>query len=497
VPFGGAQQPVGVFAGLRALIIGDALLDRYLQGQAHEICREGPVPVVALDTVTDVPGGAGNTAANVAALGAEAHLLTLAGEDAEAAVLAGVLDRGGVAAHLAVEDGRATVTKHRLCAGDQLLARFDQGGGRWPGPAAVHRLVAELETLRPMADVVIVSDYGYGTCCAGVLEALQREQAESPSVLVTDGRDLTRLRSLGATAAKPNYREAMALLGLPEYATERTPQPAHRDRPAVIQRHAGALLAASGAQSLVVTLDVDGAVVCERGRAVHRSAARPAPARRASGAGDTFTAALALALASGAAVASAAEVASAAAAVALAKPLTATCDAEELWLGLEGAAKRLDGPEALAACVAVHRRRDCRIVFTNGCFDLLHRGHVAYLNRAKLLGDVLIVAVNSDESVRRLKGPDRPVTPLDDRLHVLAALGCVDHVVPFAEDSPRALLRAARPDVYVKGGDYMLEMLPEAGLLAELGTRLEFVSYVEDRSTTRLIDVIRTRAGAS
>jgi D-beta-D-heptose 7-phosphate kinase/D-beta-D-heptose 1-phosphate adenosyltransferase len=281
----------------------------------------------------------------------------------------------------------------------------------------------------------------------------------------------------------------MALLGLQEQA--------HDDRPTVIQQHADALLKAADATTVVVTIDVAGAVVCERGRTVHRIAARPAPAGRATGAGDTFTAALALALTAGADAVAAAEIASAAAAVAIAKPLTATCDAEELRLGLQGAAKRLSGPQMLAACVADHRRHHRRIVFTNGCFDLLHRGHVTYLNRAKLLGDVLIVAVNSDDSVCRLKGPGRPITPLDDRLQVLAALGCVDHVVSFSEDSPRELLRAARPDVYVKGGDYMRQILPEAALLDELGTRLEFVSYVEDRSTTRLIDLIRDRASTS
>jgi D-beta-D-heptose 7-phosphate kinase/D-beta-D-heptose 1-phosphate adenosyltransferase len=485
---GGVDQLGSPFANMHVLVLGDALLDRYLQGSAREICREGPVPVVTLDEVVDLPGGAGNTAANAAALGAEVHLLTVTGDDADAVALTAALDDGGVVAHLAVDHRRATITKHRLFAGDQLLARFDRGLRQRPSVAATRWLVAKLEALLPSVDAVIVADYGYGTCCPETLETLRRARVAHPCVLVTDARDLRRLKPVGATAVKPNYGEALALLGLEEQGG---------DRAAVIQRHAEALLEASGAATVVVTLDVDGAVVCERGRAVHRVAARPAPARRATGAGDTFTAALTLALAAGADAAAAAEIASVAAAVVVAKPWTATCDAQELRLGLEGAAKHVDGPAALEACVAAHRRRHRRIVFTNGCFDLLHRGHVTYLNQAKLLGDVLIVAVNSDESVRRLKGPDRPITPLDDRLQVLAALGCVDHVVPFDEPSPRALLRAARPDVYVKGGDYVREMLPEANLLDELGTRLQFISYIPDRSTTRLIDVIRDRAPAS
>lgn len=489
MPSSGAEQLVQRFADLRVLVVGDAMLDRYLQGRTRGICQEGPVPVVRLDACAEVPGGAANTAANVAALGSQVTLLSVAGDDADASALRAVLDRYEVNAALVTQRGRRTITKHRLTAADQLLARFDEGAPQRATPDVTHALIHRLAAGFVASDAVVVADYGYGTCGLEIIMTLERLQARAPRVLIVDARDLTRFRTVGATAMKPNYREAIALLGRPPADGE--------DRASIVEQHAEALLDAAGAGTVVVTLDADGAIVLERGRAVHRLATRPVPARRAAGAGDTFTAALALALASGADAVTAAEVASAAAAVAVAKPLTATCHAEELQLGLAGAYKRLDGPEELAVRVQAHRRQHRRIVFTNGCFDLLHRGHVTYLNRAKLLGDVLVVAVNSDDSVRRLKGPGRPITPLEDRLQVLSALGCVDHVVPFAEDSPRALLRAARPDIYCKGGDYTEAMLPETDLVAELGIRLEFLSYVEDRSTTRIIDLIRGRTPAS
>ncbi|MDQ3867874.1 MAG: D-glycero-beta-D-manno-heptose 1-phosphate adenylyltransferase, partial [Actinomycetota bacterium] len=178
------------------------------------------------------------------------------------------------------------------------------------------------------------------------------------------------------------------------------------------------------------------------------------------------------------------------------KPRTAVCTAAELRELLEGETKVVAEPSRLAGVLAAHRDRGRRIVFTNGCFDILHRGHITYLSRAKTLGDVLVVGLNSDASVARLKGPGRPVNTLDDRAHVLAALSCVDLVVPFAEDTPVELVRAVRPDVFVKGGDYTREMLPEAPVVEALGGAVHLLPYVEDRSTTGIIDRIREAESA-
>jgi D-beta-D-heptose 7-phosphate kinase / D-beta-D-heptose 1-phosphate adenosyltransferase len=204
-------------------------------------------------------------------------------------------------------------------------------------------------------------------------------------------------------------------------------------------------------------------------------------------------AALALGLAAGAPAPLATELASAASAVVVGKDGTATCSADEIRAWLEGSSKRLDMTN-VDERIAELRRSGRRVVFTNGCFDILHRGHITYLNRAKGLGDVLIVGVNSDAGVRRLKGSGRPVNPLDDRLHVLEALSCVDHVIAFDDDTPEGVIEHVAPDVFVKGGDYQREDLPEGDLVERLGGSVRILPYVEDRSTTRIIARVREDA---
>lgn len=483
------------FRRVQLLVVGDVMLDRYLWGSSQRLCREGPVPIVEVEAVDDRPGGAGNVAANAAALGAATRLLTVVGAAAESDAIRLALTEAGVDADQFVSPGRPTPVKHRVMADDQLLARFDLGQSQ-PLPAGLERELADrLGQLFDEADAVIVSDYGYGVCGAALRTTLAARQEATPKPLIVDARAPGLYREVGVTVAKPNHSEALQLLGIPPGAGP--------SRAEQIEEHADRLLELTGAQLVVVTLDADGAVILERGRAPQRVAARPAAARGtgrgatggvgpmlSTGAGDTFGAAFSLALAAGADGVTAAEIASAAAAVVVGKPGTAVCALEELQFQL-GGEKKIDSLDGIAAKAELYRRRGLRIVVTNGCFDILHRGHVAYLNRAKLLGDVLVVGVNSDRSVRRLKGSARPVNPLDDRLHVLSALGCVDHVVPFEEETATRLVEAVRPDVYVKGGDYTREMLAEVETVERYGGVVEILAYVEDRSTTKLIDLIR------
>jgi D-beta-D-heptose 7-phosphate kinase/D-beta-D-heptose 1-phosphate adenosyltransferase len=240
-----------------------------------------------------------------------------------------------------------------------------------------------------------------------------------------------------------------------------------------------------------VICGTQGALVFERGCPPYRTYAQPRPHSRAAGAGDTFLAALTLALAADGTTTQSAELASSAAAIVVAKEGTASCAAQELKDAYGRLDKRLPGEGRLAEVARGYREQGKRVVFTNGCFDILHRGHVSYLNRAKELGDVLFVGVNSDESVRRLKGDGRPVNTLEDRLQVLSALSCVDHVVGFGTDRPDDLIRAVRPHVFVKGGDYTVDTLPEAPLVRELGGAVEIIPLVEDRSTSGIIERIR------
>ncbi|MDP8962197.1 MAG: D-glycero-beta-D-manno-heptose 1-phosphate adenylyltransferase [Actinomycetota bacterium] len=508
------------FRRVKLLVVGDVMLDRYLWGSSQRLCREGPVPIVEVEAVDDRPGGAGNAAANAAALGATTRLLTAVGDAAESDRIRLALAAAGVDADLFVSPGRPTLVKHRVMAHDQLLARFDLGQARPLGDGPERELGERLGRLFDEADAVIVSDYGYGVCSAALRATLAARQSATPRTLLVDARSPDLYREAGVTVSKPNYSEALKLLGVPP-----TSGPSRAEQ---IEEQADRLLESTGGQLVVVTLDSDGAVILERGQAPQRVAPRPAargPVREANGragptgtgreatrwggptgtgregtrwggpmlstgAGDTFGAAFALAITAGADAVAAAEIASAAAAVVVGKPGTAVCSLEELQLQL-GGEKKIDSLESVAAKADLYRRRGLRIVVTNGCFDILHRGHVAYLNRAKLLGDVLVVGVNSDRSVRRLKGSGRPVNPLDDRLHVLAALGCVDHVVPFDEETANRLVEAVRPDVYAKGGDYTREMLAEAETVERYGGAVEILAYVEDRSTTKLIDLIR------
>ncbi|MFL5727082.1 MAG: D-glycero-beta-D-manno-heptose 1-phosphate adenylyltransferase [Chloroflexota bacterium] len=477
------------FAGTRVLVVGEAMLDSYLHGSADRLSREAPVPIVALKARDDAPGGAANTAVNLAALGADVALLSVVGDDDEGQRLRAALDGHGVDHGAVLEvEGRATLAKHRVIAGDQILVRFDSGTTDAIDAATEDALIDRLEMLFPAADAVVVSDYDYGVVGPRLVAALGEQQRRAPRTLVVDARDLARHRSLRATAVKPNYGEACRLLGERERSDARV-------RARQIGSNGDRLLDITGARIAAVTVDTDGAFIFERDQPPYRTYARPQTHSRCAGAGDTFVSALTLALAAGAGTPAAAELASAAAAVVVEKDGTSTCTAAELRTSLSTGEKRIDDRDALAVRLGLERSRGRRIVFTNGCFDILHRGHVTYLNKAKALGDVLVVGVNSDSSVRRLKGPDRPINPLDDRIGVLEAMSCVDLVVPFDEDTPLELIRLVRPDIFTKGGDYSRERLPEADAVESAGGTVRILPYVEDRSTTRLIDRVRATGG--
>lgn len=473
------------FSTLRVTVIGDAVLDSYLEGEAGRICREAPVPNVTVSSRVDAPGGASNTAANVHSLGGKVSFLSVCGDDAEGTLLRQTLEAcGAPASDLLTEPGRQTVAKHRLSAADQLLLRFEKGDHRPLSADIEEKVIARLTELFPQSDAVIVSDYGGGTLTPRVIEALASLQSLRPTTLIVDSRcRLPTFARASVTAVKPNYEELLELIGADADEVD--------DRVELVARHAEEILARSGARIAAVTLDSDGAVVLEHGQPPYRTWAAPSRKSCVAGAGDTFVAAMTLALAAGTPTALMAELASAAAAVVVGKQGTARCSGRELREYLAGPAKFVHDVERLAERADFLHRQGQRIVFTNGCFDLLHAGHIAFLNAAKALGNLLIVGVNSDASVRRLKGPDRPINPLEDRLQVLASLGCVDHVIDFDSDTCCDLVRQIRPDVFVKGGDYLRAELPEAALVESLGGIVRILPYERDCSTTGLIERIR------
>ena len=472
------------FTRLRVAVLGEAMLDSYSAGSTGRLCPEAPVPVVDVASRHDLPGGAANSAVNIAGLEARPLLLSVIGDDADSSRLRESLLAYGVPTEqLIARPGRRTLAKHRIIADSHLLVRFDEGTREPLDAESEQRLIEAMRQVVPHCDAVVVSDYDYGILTPRVIECLAQLQRQAPRVMVVDSKHLTAFRHVGVTAVKPNYRQVLELLGASDH--ER-----FTSRAEFVAAQGDRILELTGAQMAAVTLDSDGAVLLQRGHEAYRTPCRTTPRSHVSGAGDTYLSALALALAAGAPAADAAEVACAAAAVVVAKEHTARCSPEELIEQLSGESRPGTDLARLMPILEEHRRRGRRIVLTNGCFDILHRGHIAYLHRAKTLGEVLVVGVNSDPSIQRLKGTGRPINKLEDRLGVLAALSCIDHLVPFDEDTPHRLIEAVRPDVFVKGGDYTRETLPEASLVESLGGCVKILPFVSDRSTTTIIERI-------
>ncbi len=472
------------FASLHVLVVGDAMLDVYLRGHASRLCQEAAVPVIDFDGSDEAPGGAANTAVNVQALGAKVSLLSVVGRDREGRRLCDSLSRQGIdTRHILVHPQRKTLTKQRIVAGSQLVARIDQGDTRPLSDPDQHAIANRLRMLWPKCDAVILSDYDYGAFGPEAIATIAELADRCPIVLVGDSKRLIDFTGVHFTAVKPNYSQAIQLIAAPALeGAARVDQ---------IHRLGGDIRNVVDADIVAVTLDQEGALVFQRGKPPLRTFTEPNLHTQAAGAGDTYVAAFTLTLAAGGDAASAAEAAAAAAAIVVAKDGTSCCTAQELKSRLTGRAHFDSALESLVPVLQERRTRGKRIVLTNGCFDILHRGHITYLNQARALGDLLVVGVNSDESIRRLKGPERPINTLDDRLQVLAALSCVDHVVAFDDDTPHRLVKAIRPHIFVKGGDYTRDRLPEAALVEELGGRVEILPLVRERSTTRLISKIR------
>jgi D-beta-D-heptose 7-phosphate kinase/D-beta-D-heptose 1-phosphate adenosyltransferase len=468
-------------------VVGDALLDRWWMGGSRRLSREAPAPIVELTTQLDAPGGAANTAVNLAAMGADVRLAAVIGSDAAGDRLLELLAAAGVDLSAIVRSPHVrTVTKTRIVADEQVLVRADEPPVVL-GPAVRAELERELgdtaASVIGTSQVLVVSDYGAGLVSGVVTHLLER--MPRPREVIVDAHDPVAWRWLTPDVVVPNAEEASALL--------REPLGTGADRMRAAVASADRLLDRSGAAAVIVTLDRDGAVLLRSGGEPFTTRAHPVAEKYASGAGDTFTAALAAALAMEAGLEDATHLAQLAADVAIERLGTSVCSADDLESRTLASPPAVLSASELATTVSRDREHGHRIVFTNGCFDVLHLGHTSYLRQARQLGDRLIVAVNSDASVRRLKGADRPVNAEGDRAAVLAALECVDYVTVFDDDTPIPLLQDLRPDVYVKGGDYSPEMLAEAEVVRAYGGDVQMVGYVPAHSTTELVERIRGR----
>lgn len=465
----------------RVVVLGDVLLDGWWIGHTDRIAREAPAPVVEIVSRSSAPGGAGNTAANLAALGAQVRLVGVVGDDrAGETVLALLRDAAVDTSSVLVDRGRATVTKDRVVVGDHILLRLDEGRATSSG-IGLEGLAAELAHALSDADALVVCDYGIGARVQEVKAAFAA--VGRPALVVVDAHDPTAWAELGPDLATPNAAEAFAMLGVAEPTPERAE---------AVARSADTLLSRTGAAALVVTLDRDGTVVLDGSGRVHRTQARPGSQSRASGAGDTFVAALTAARAAGLELPQAADLAQVAADVVVSRFGTSVCTTSDLLARLQHGSGGVLSVEHLCRRVEDDRREGRRIVFTNGCFDVLHRGHIAYLEQAAELGDILVVAVNSDDSVRRLKGPERPINAVADRAGLIAALGCVDYVAVFDSDTPIPLLQQLRPEIYAKGGDYSADMLAETPVVEAYGGEVRVLDYLSAQSTTEMVARIRS-----
>lgn len=450
-------------AGTRVLCVGDVMLDRFVYGGIDRISPEAPVPVFRVERETAMLGGAGNVVRNVLALGARARLAAVVGDDGageSVRSLLGVGERGSFA--LVAEAGRQTSIKTRFLAGSQQILRADRETVAPLGATARRALLEAALVLLADADVVVVSDYGKGVLDdGGAAEVIEAAGVAGKTTIVDPkGRDFSRYR--GADIVTPNRHELAEAAGVGVATPE--------DAVAAARK----LLAAHGFGAVVATLGKDGMVAVTAFGEVHHLPAEAREVFDVSGAGDTVVATLAAALATGAPLDRAATLANVAAGIVVAKVGTAVAYASEIVHAL----RHQDLSEAEAKVMALEpacdrvemwRRRGLRIGFTNGCFDLLHPGHVSLLGQARRACDRLVVAINSDESVRRLKGSGRPVQAEMARATVLASLASVDMVVVFAEDTPLRLIEAFHPDVLVKGADYRLDQVVGATLVRSYG----------------------------
>ncbi|MHA7207542.1 PfkB family carbohydrate kinase [Arthrobacter sp. MDT1-65] len=466
-------------------VIGDAILDGWWSGTSERFCREAPAPVVDITRRDYAAGGAANTAMNLAALGATVRMCGLIGADDAGRRLRGILEDAGVdTTHLLQDPRVGTTTKYRIISGDQVMLRLDDTHEGLPA-SALAALAGTVPAAVAGADAVVVCDYGSGTLDEGVRAALGHPSGiEEGTLVVVDAHDTAAWAALCPDIVTPNAQEAAQVL-----AVRLDPR---SDRAATVTGRRSELLAATNAAAVVVTLDRDGTLLLGRDGEEHRTWARPATERQASGAGDTFVASLTAARAAGLPLTTSLDLAQAAADVVVHRPGTSVCTTADLTSHLQHVADTALTTAELLRRVEEDRAAGRRIVLTNGCFDVLHRGHTRSLNQAKQLGDVLVVALNDDAGVRRLKGPDRPINPIADRAGIIASLSCVDYVTVFSTDTLVPLIELLRPDVYAKGGDYTAQMLEETPAVEAAGGRVAILDYVPERSTAAVVRRIRS-----
>ena len=465
------------FSQAQILIVGDVMLDSYWQGPTQRISPEAPVPVVHVINQSKRLGGSANVAMNISSLGANASLFGLIGDDLHGRELSGLLDSSGVNNCCQVDNSITTTTKLRVLSQNQQLIRLDFEETRQDCDTV--QLLNNFQQQLSHADVVVLSDYG-----KGVLNDAQpfiRVAKRSSVPVLIDPKKNHFDNYAGAQLLTPNQKEFEAVVGI-------------CSDEAVLVEKARAVIRECNINGLLITQGGRGMTLVIDGQPAEHFPAHAKEVYDVTGAGDTVIGALATGLANGMSSRDAVFLASKAAGIVVGRVGTAAVTVKDIEMLDRQASHKLspiaEKMKSEAAClkeVKKWQQQGEKIAFTNGCFDLIHAGHVSYLEKAAALADVLIVGVNSDDSVKQLKGADRPINPLTDRLQVLASLASVDMVLPFSETTPERLLSLIKPDVLIKGGDYKVEEV----LGREHAGEVKLINFVDGKSSTRMIDTIK------
>lgn len=465
------------FDNIRVLVVGDVMLDQYWHGNASRISPEAPVPVVHIADLEERPGGAANVAFNLRVLGCQVGLLGIIGNDQSGEILQKKLKAAAIQCHLQVVTDSPTISKLRVIGRNQQLIRLDFE--QKFTSAHAQQVVDAYKAALSHVDVVILSDYGKGTL--GRVQDLIQEACKRNIPILVDPKSQDFSLYQDATVVTPNFKEFEAVVG-------------SCPNDEVLVEKGQALIAKHNFSSLLITRSEDGMTLLSKDKKPVHLCTQAREVYDVSGAGDTVISMLAAGLAAGMSLPSAAMLANTAAGVVVQKLGTATVSLPELrraWHQQHDSEMGILTEEELLIAIADAREHGEAIVMTNGCFDILHVGHITYLEQAKELGKRLIIAVNDDASVRRLKGSQRPLNSLRDRMVVLSALRVVDWVVAFSEDTPERLIKRVNPDVLVKGGDYKVSDIAGSDVVLANGGRVEILAFVDQKSTTGLIEKVK------
>lgn len=477
------------FSNITILCIGDVMLDRFYYGDVERISPEAPVPVLRLNHTKEMLGGAGNVTNNILSLGGKPILIGLLGEDNYAAVICDLLNKKEVdSKYLVCSNKRPTICKSRFIAANQQVIRADHESQRPIHDEEIKRLIKSIDQALPHANAIVLSDYGKGVCCDAVVRHTINKARDAGIPIFVDPKSNDFSHYQYATCITPNLKEASEAVGRPLKSDEE------------IEIAAKELLNITQGEAILITRSEKGMTLVERDKPTKTIPSRAREIFDVSGAGDTVIATLSLGVASGLSISESMQLANAAAGVVVAKIGTATASLSEVLAELE-AQFIDDASDVIKPNILTHdqiynqvtqwKKRKLVVGFTNGCFDILHPGHVTLLKNAKLHCDKLIVALNTDQSIRRLKGKERPINNLNARAQIIAALRYVDAVTAFDEDTPLKLVEALRPNVLIKGGDYQGKEVVGSEIVQKEGGRVILADLQIGFSTTNMIERIR------